>query len=468
MPPLVELHPVAQTLRWFFRPVDFMQAQRKRYGEIYGVRFITFNEPMYLLSSPAAIKAIYSEPANTLPQGREVLLEPLMGNRSILLQEGAEHLARRRLMLPPFHGERMRSYETLVREAIEAEMSTWPIDETFAIHPRMQAVTLEVILKAVFGVSEGPRFDRLRELLNRLLAYVASPGLQLLGLLSRGATERLRDLQEGGGPLAPLAAAGVRISPWAVLWRTLEAVDAELYAEIAARRQDPALSEREDILSMLIEARFEDGTAMDDVELRDQLMTLLLAGHETTATALAWTFDLLLRHPAAMARLSREVRGGDEDAYLRATISESLRLRPVIPIAGRVLAEETEIDGYMMPAGSNVAPAIWLAHTRADVYPEPFAFRPERFLETGPETYSWIPFGGGVRRCLGAAFAEFEMRIVICEMLRRFDFDAPGAGPEAVGRRNITFSPRHGTPLRARPLAPVSLRSNPPAPLPSA
>lgn len=462
----MDRHPVSQTLRWFFRPVGFMQSERKRYGEIYGVRFITFDEPMYLLSSPEAIKAIYAEPKNTLPRGREVLLEPLMGPRSILLQEGREHLARRRLMLPPFHGERMRSYETVVREAIEAEMSTWPIGETFPVHPRMQAVTLEVILKAVFGVSAGPRFDRLSELLNRLLGYVASPAMQLVGLLSRGATERLRDLSQAGGPFAPLGAAGMRVSPWAILWRALEEVDTELYAEIAARREDSALSEREDILSMLIEARFEDGQGMDDRELRDQLMTLLLAGHETTATALAWTFDLLLRHPEVMARLVEEVRSGDEDAYLRATIAEALRLRPVIPIAGRVLAEETEIDGYVLAAGTNVAPSIWLAHTRADVYPDPFAFRPERFLENGPETYSWIPFGGGVRRCLGAAFAEFEMRIVITEMLRRFDFEAPGAGPEPVGRRNITFSPRHGTPLRAKPLAPVPLR--PTEPLPSA
>ncbi|HZJ29618.1 MAG TPA: cytochrome P450 [Solirubrobacterales bacterium] len=476
LPPEMSRSPASQTMRWFFRPLSFMQEGRRRYGEIFGVRFLTFTTPMYLISDPVAIKTVYSEPANTLPPGRELQLEPLLGPRSILLQEGSEHLARRKLMLPPFHGERMRSYEAVVREAITTEMESWRPGEPFPIHPRMQSVTLEVILRAVFGVVDGPRYERLRAVLGRLLDQVASPGTQLIGLLSRRPTEYLQQRAQATGatPLDRLGGVATRASLWVKLRELLDEVDRELYAEIADHREDPGLAERTDILSMLLSARFADGEGMSDAELRDQLMTLLLAGHETTATALAWTFDMLLRHPAALAQLREEVdaaggaaatageaagaadagasagsEGASGDEYLRATISEALRLRPVIPIAGRVLAEETEIDGYRLPAGTNVAPSIWMAHTRQDVYPDPFAFRPERFLDSPPDTYAWIPFGGGVRRCLGAAFAEFEMRIVIGEVLRNFNLN-PVAGTdrgERVGRRNITLSPRDGTPL---------------------
>ena len=220
-----------------------------------------------------------------------------------------------------------------------------------------------------------------------------------------------------------------------------------IFEEIAVRRADPELEQREDILSMLIVARFEDGGEMTDAELRDQLVTLLLAGHETTATALGWTFDLLLRHPEALERLQAEIAEGQSDEYLRATITEALRLRPVVPIAGRRLAEELEIDGYTLPAGADVSPAIYLSHTRPDVYPDPHAFKPERFLDGGPDTYAWVPFGGGVRRCLGASFAEFEMRIVLREVLGRCRLESASEQPEGVTRRNITFSPRRGTPV---------------------
>jgi cytochrome P450 len=210
------------------------------------------------------------------------------------------------------------------------------------------------------------------------------------------------------------------------------------------------LDEREDILSLLIVARFEDGGAMSDRELRDQLVTLLLAGHETTATGLAWTFDLLLRHPAALTRLTAEVDAG-EDSYLRAVVSESLRLRPVVPLAGRRLASELRGGGLSLPSGTDVTPAIWLTHTRADLYPEPFAFRPERFLENPPGGYGWIPFGGGVRRCLGASFAELEMRVVLETVLRRSALQPVSRRAERVTRRNVTFSPRRGTRARSRP-----------------
>jgi cytochrome P450 len=289
----------------------------------------------------------------------------------------------------------------------------------------MQAITLEVILRVVFGVAEGPRLERLRVVLTELLAETASPVAQLIGLT-------LRRLGGRG--------------PWARLAGQLKVIDELLYAEIAERRSEEGLEERDDILSALIQARFEDGGQMSDTDLRDQLLTLLLAGHETTATALAWTFDLLLRHAKPLRLLRDSLEAGEED-YMRATISESLRLRPVVPLAGRRLGKELVVDGLELPAGTDVTPAIWLTHTRADTYPEPFAFRPERFLEEAPDTYAWVPFGGGIRRCLGAAFAEFEMRIVLREVLTRCELRKADPAPEEIGRRSVTLSPKHGTPV---------------------
>lgn len=425
LPPEPKSSPLVQTLRWAFRPLPFMQDCRERYGESFSVRFLGFERPMVMISDPAAIKALYTERAHGLPPGRNIVLEPVLGSKSVLLLEGAEHLARRRVMLPPFHGERMRAYEPVVEEIVGAEIDSWPLEREFPIHSRMQAITLEVILRVVFGVSEGPRLDRLREMLATVLNETASPTAQLVGLATR---------RFGGR------------GPWARFEGQLKAVDGLLLAEIAEHRERPDLEQRDDVLSMLIQARFEDGEAMSDTELRDQLMTLLLAGHETTATALAWAFDLLLRHPEPLRRLRESLQAG-EDEYLRATISETLRLRPVVPLAGRRLATELEADGLTLPAGTDVTPAIWLAHTRADVYPEPFAFRPERFLDDAPDTYAWIPFGGGVRRCLGASFAEFEMRIVLREVLTRCELRKASPLPEKTGRRNITLSPRDGTPV---------------------
>jgi cytochrome P450 len=425
LPPEPNSSPLVQTLRWAFRPLPFMEECRRKYGDSFSLRFLGFERPMVLISDPVAIKALYTERANGLPPGRNITLEPILGSRSVLLLEGAEHLARRKLMLPPFHGERMRSYESVVDEIVGDEIDSWPLNREFPIHSRMQAVTLEVILRAVFGVAEGPRLERLRGMLATVLQETASPAAQLIGLATR---------RFGGR------------GPWAKFEGQLKAVNELLYAEIAEHRSKPDLAARDDILSMLMLAHFEDGGTMDDTELRDQLMTLLLAGHETTATALAWTFDLLLRHRPALQRLRDSLEAGEED-YLRATITESLRLRPVLPLAGRRLAKELSADGLTLPPGTDVTPAIWLTHTRADLYPEPFAFKPERFLEKGPDTYAWIPFGGGIRRCLGASFAEFEMQIVLREVLTRCDIHKASPAPEKIGRRNITFSPRDGTPV---------------------
>jgi cytochrome P450 family 135 len=424
LPPELPRSPLWQTLAWSFRPLAFMARGREEIGDAFSVSFVGFERPMVLISDPAAVKALYTERRNGLPPGRSFQLEPVLGARSVLLLEGDEHIARRRLMLPPFHGERMRSYEGIVEEIVTAEIDSWPIGREFPIHARMQAITLEVILRAVFGVAEGPRLDALRGMLGNLLVETGSPTMILRALVAR---RRGRD---------PLASVRTR----------LDQVDEALMAEIAEHRRRPDLEQRDDILSMLMTASFEDGTSMDDRELRDQLMTLLLAGHETTATALAWTFDLLLRHPVEMGLLRGSLENG-EDAYLKATISESLRLRPVVPLAGRRLAADLVTYDLELPAGTDVTAAIWLTHTDPQLYPDPFAFRPERFLESAPETYAWIPFGGGVRRCLGAAFAEFEMRIALREILLRCELHKVDPRPERTGRRNITFSPKAGTPV---------------------
>src|SRR3954453_18005416 len=328
--------PVVQTARWVARPIRFLEDCRRRYGDVFSVTFQGFKTPLVMVARPAGIPALYNARRHSLPPGRKVTLQPLVGARSLLLLEGDEHLSRRKLMLPPFHGERMRTYEAVMREVAERELSRWPAGRAFAVHPSMQAITLEVILRAVFGVSER---DRLAPMLRDLLAVTTSTALQVSVMFGRRRPlERLHDM-------------------------ALE-IDELLLGEIARRRRSGG---GEDICSLLIGARFEDGAAMTDREVRDQLMPLLIAGHETTATGLAWALDLLAHHPDVMAR----ARTGGE-AYLRAVVPESLRLRPVVPLAGRRLVADLVVDGLALPAGTDVTPAIWLAHTRAEEYPEPY------------------------------------------------------------------------------------------------
>jgi cytochrome P450 len=331
-------------------------------------------------------------------------------------------MAQRRLLLPPFHGERMQAYADVMHEAAERELAKLPLGSPVPLLPATQAMTLEVIMRAVFGVTDAGRLDHLRTCLRRLVASSTSP-LRLVQFALRSAR---------GNPEAPR---GMR--------EHLEAADAALLREIRATREDPAVAEREDILALLVRARHEDGSPMDDGELRDELTTLLLAGHETTATALAWALERLLRHPTAMERLRAELEAGEEE-YLDAVIKETLRLRPVVPIVVRRLTRPLELGGYRLEAGTMVAPSIYLVHRRPDVYPDPHSFRPERFLETPPGTYTWIPFGGGVRRCLGASFATFEMKVVLRAIVLGTRLRSHGGGDERVRRRAVIFSPARG------------------------
>ena len=423
-----------QTARWVRRPLELFEDCDRRYGDFFTLRLAGF-DPMVFTSDPDAVRALFAaDRDNRLPAGRTFVLEPIMGPRSVLLQEGDEHLRRRKLMLPAFHGERMRNYEGLITSITDREVAAWPDGQSFTLHPRFQALTLEVILAAVFGVVEGERADRLREHLGRVLYLTSSPSAMAIGLFTR----RL-------GRFAPIRS----------FERLIERIDVLLGAEIAERRRASNLSDREDILSMLVEARFDDGTGMDDGEIRDQLMTLLLAGHETTATALAWTFDLLFRHPEVMERLRRAVADGDRD-YIDAVGQEALRLRPVIPMIGRTLTNGGRVGTRELPPGTDVFPAIYLVHRRADLYPEPLRFRPERFLDGETPGFAWIPFGGGTRRCLGAAFAQFEMRIVLTRVLESVELVSTASAPEKMVRRNVTLSPKGGTPARLVSRRPAS------------
>jgi cytochrome P450 len=425
--PAIPLPRVVQTGRFMVRPVAFFEHWRRRLGETFAAKLVGPGEVVFV-SDPESMKTLFSaDRVNTIAPGRTIVLRPLLGPQSLLLQEGDEHLKRRRLMLPPFHGERMRAYEQTIADVTTAEIERWPHGEAFPVHPSMQAITLEVIMRAVFGVTDAERLAVLRESLVTLLAESGSP--TAIGLL-----------------IDPLR----RLPRYRRFLRQAERTDEVLYAEIAERRADPELGEREDILSMLVAAEFDDGSRMSDRELRDQLMTLLLAGHETTATALAWTLDLLLHTPPTLERLTAEVDAGDS-GYLDAVATESLRLRPVVPMTGRLLREPATLGGYDLEPGQVVLAAIYMTHTNPDTYPDPFAFVPERFLDGGPDTYSWVPFGGGTRRCLGAAFAQMELRVALRTILERVRLEPADSKPEPMARRNVTLSPPNGARVISRP-----------------
>lgn len=426
--PRIPLSKLLQTVRFIARPISFLEHWRAALGETFESSLFGPGDVVFV-SDPESIKRLFTaDRVNTIAPGRNIVLRPLLGGGSLLLQEDEEHLRRRKLMLPPFHGQRMHGYQQVIRAATERAVAGWPDGTEFALHPSMQEITLEVILRAVFGVEDAARRERLRDGLVEILSLSASP--TAIGFTAPGVR---------------------RVPPFRRLAVLRRRTDELLYAEITEHRRRPDLAERDDILSMLLTARFEDGSAMDDRELRDQLMTLLVAGHETTATGLAWTFDLLLHRPEVLARLEAELAGEHRD-YLDAVINESLRVRPVVPFTGRELRQDSELGGYELAAGTVVLAAICLAHTRAETYLDPYSFSPERLLgDSAPETYAWIPFGGGTRRCIGAAFAQLEMRTAIETILRSVELSAASPELERPVRRNVTLSPANGTRVVASP-----------------
>ena len=420
LPPGPRLPMLVQSVIWFRGAQRFLRACHARYGDTFRLQ-IAYEGTWVFLSDPDDVKQVFTGDPQLLHAGEaNRILLPVVGPQSLLLLDEDAHMEHRKLLLPPFHGQRMKRYGELMSDIAVREIETWPVGEPYKLRPRMQAVTLEIILRAVFGVQEGERLERLRFELRRLLDALTDPR-QAFFVIALG-PRRIRDF----GPFK----------------RRIAGVDSLIHAEIAERRRADDLEEREDILSLMLQARHEDGTPMTDAEVRDELVTLLVAGHETTATALAWAVERLVRHPAKLERLTAEV-AEERDEYLNAVIQETLRLRPVISLVNRTLKEPMEFAGYELPAGVKVAPCIYLVHRRPDIYPEPDRFLPERFLERPPGTYTWIPFGGGVRRCLGGAFAQFEMQVVLRELVLRRTLRPAREGDERVYRRAITETPRH-------------------------
>lgn len=421
LPPRPDLGRFMMSAGFILTPTRFLDACHERCGDYFTLRPAR-DRVLVVTVDPDAVRQIFTSDPDVMRAGEaNVILAPILGPRSVLLLDGPEHLRQRKLMLPPFHGERMRAYEEIMRGAAERAVDGWPRGRRFAVLESMQAITLEVILRAVFGMDDAAERARLGSELRAQLDVVANRRRVLMLALTQGR-------------------AGQR-SPWARFAAAQERADRLIFEEIRARRADPGAEQRDDIFSLLLAARDEDGAPLTDGELRDELMTLLMAGHETTATALAWTLERVTRHPEVLARLQADP---EDVEYVDAVIKETLRLRPVVPSVVRRLTAPVELGGWHLPAGVHVAPSIYLLHRRADLYPDPLAFRPERFVGTTPGTYEWIPFGGGIRRCLGASFALFEMRTVLQTVLRRAELRPARRPAEGVARRAITFAPTRG------------------------
>jgi cytochrome P450 len=418
-----------QTAAWITRPGPFMERCRRRYGDVFTLHLPATGN-VVLVSDPAAIKQVFTASPDVLRAGEgNAALEPVLGSRSLLLLDGKDHIRHRRLMLPSFHGERLKGYGDLMRAIALEQVEEWPHGRPTRMQPRMQAITLEIILRVVFGLDQAAQLQHMRERIVELLDAGTSP-LGFLRLLPRN-------------PLGPL-------SPERRFEDALAAADEALFEEIRTRRAAPDLAERDDILSLLAQARDEDGEPMTDRELRDELITLLIAGHETTATGLAWACERLVRTPHALARVEEEAAAGATE-YTDAVVAETLRLRQPIPVVARKTKEPYELMGHELPVGTVIAPCIYLVHRRPDVYPDPYTFRPERFIEKPPETYTWLPFGGGVRRCIGARFATFEMQVVLHAVVERLRLAASEPADERVRRRSIVLAPGRGGRVVAAP-----------------
>jgi len=425
LPPGPRMPALLQTIAWALAPTWMMDRCAERLGECFTITFWPSGMHFVMISDPDAVKTVFTAPPDVAPSaagGSPVA--GVMGPSSVLTLTGAEHMRQRKLLLPPFHGERMREYESVIAEATRRDMAQWPLGTPMRVQPRTRAITLEVILRAVFGV-DAERMDPLRDAIAGLLVPM-TPLAVLLVSLRRPSAER----------------------PTGAIGQALDRLDAVIYEELARRREQQDLKERTDILSLLMSARDEDGNAMTDAELRDELVTLLLAGHETTATSVAWAIERLVRHPHKLARLQEEIdAGGDE--YMNAVAHETLRVRPVVPLVVRALQQELQVGAHTLPASTRVAPCIYLTNRNPRVYDQPREFRPERFLDSAPETFAWIPFGGGIRRCIGASFALLEMKLILRTVLSELSPQLPSdtrrwREGEWIRRRAITLVPAAG------------------------
>jgi cytochrome P450 family 135 len=415
LPPGPRMPRALQAIGWMQRPLAFMERCQRRYGDIFTLRILHWGD-WVLLCDPEDVKAVFTAGEKVGVDSANPMLEPVLGPRSVMLLEEPEHMRRRKLMLPPFHRQSVEADAEMIAEVARREVGRWPVREPFQLWPRMQAITQEVVMRAVFGPDEEGRLDRLRGLLTELTAAMNDPGqmrrLFLFGPRWVSGSRRFR--------------------------RAMAPVEEELMNEVRRRRAEGDRG-RTDIVSMLVFARYEDGGEMNESDLRDELMTLLTDG--PTSSSLAWTFERLLRHPEKLERTQAEARNGSEGEYMDAVIKETLRLCPPVPVVVRRLREPMELGGYEIPAGTTVAPCVHLIHRNEAIYPHPKRFVPERFLDQPTGTYTWIPFGGGVRRCLAASYAELEMKRVMRTVLREVELRPVGEGSERMTKSAISFSP---------------------------
>ncbi len=428
--------PWRQTLQWVTNPLEYMEACAKRYGDIFTLRIGPVFTPQVFISNPQLIQQVFSTEPKQLDSGEEAgIKSPLLGRQSMLSLAGEPHRRQRKLLMPPFHGERMRAYGQLVRDITEQVTSRWTIGEPFSVRSSMQAISFQVILKAVFGLEEGSRYEQLEERLTALM----NPKRPLL----RGMMIVFPALQRDFGP-------------WRQFKAQLKQIDELIYAEIGDRRAQPD-SSRTDILSLMMAARDEAGEPMTDVELRDELMTLLIAGHETTATSLAWALYWIHHLPEVREKLLQELDslGDNPDPtsilrlpYLNAVCQETLRIYPVAMLAlNRVVKSPLQIGGYNFEPGTLLVPCIYLTHHREDLYPEPKQFKPERFLERQFSPYEYLPFGGGNRTCIGMAFAQFEMKLVLATVLSNWQLELADNKPVKPVRKGALLGPAQGVPM---------------------
>jgi cytochrome P450 len=425
VPPAVRMPPRLQTLRFSVRQLQFVFRARRELGEVFSTKSRD-REEVVITSHPDHVRSLFAAKPELAPSiTGESPLRPIVGESSVLTSVGTRHMRQRKLLLPPFHGEAVARYVGMISDAVEREIDRWPIGEPFELAPRTRAITLDVIMGGVFGIegrpAKGTPEDLLRRRIRQLIWISTMAVAQAAELMNIGKTE-----------------------PVGLTKAALSILDRATFPVIAARREREDLAGRTDILSLLLQARAEDGKPLTDRELRDELLTLVLAGHETTANSLAWTFERLLRTPHAYDRLREEVRGADQaasEAYVEATINETMRSRPVIPIIGRRVTVPWQLGEFGVAADTPVLMSILLLHHREDLYPDPYTFRPERFLDHKPGTYEWIPFGGGIRRCLGAALAMAEQRVVLNAIIKRTDLVAEDLRPETAVHRNVTMIP---------------------------
>jgi cytochrome P450 family 135 len=398
------------------RPLAFLQRMRERHGDVFAVRLLG-QEPLLVVGDPELARQVFHAPADVLHagEGNRRVLGWLYGEHSLILLDGERHMSHRRLLLPPFHGDRLKRQAGAIRALAEAHLDAWPTHgEAVEALPRLRKLALDVIMRVVLGEGEEERLGPLHDALRGLLFPP-------------------RDWQ-GDAP-------GLR--------RAIRCVEGLIDGELAGRRDAP-LPQSDDVLSLLLEARGEDGSPLSDAEIRGELLTLIVAGSDTTAGALGWALERLARAPAALARATEEAAGGG-GPYLDAVVLETLRMRPVVPMSARLVNRPFDLGGRPVPPGTTLAVSALLIHHRADIYPEPEVFRPERFLGRQPDTYTWIPFGGGVRRCIGASFALMEMRIVLSVLLARTNLRAPDPEPEGARTRANTMVPASGARIVLEP-----------------